>query len=193
MKIISIHLPLVCITILLSACKPSPTGESLLPSESPCLDVNKIGVTTGLQFNDPEGNVIRSWKSPNDVQATDLAILAYPNPAISKLNIKSEKPFTDYWFVAVDCPNLCSAQPFSPEELNGADIDMDELDIKSEFLGSFSEGVNDMSLDLSEVSKGTYKIFLKLKDGQLVWQNILKIQQPSTVEAVIRYLNADCE
>jgi len=185
---------LFCLAIgLLCSCEPNGSGELDLPdTASPCSDINKIEVTTGLQFNDLQGAAIRSWKVPNDVTATEVIMRAFPNPAINNLKIYSELPFTDFWFVPANCPNECTRNYITEDDITGSELDEDELIIKSEFLGRLSQSTSNFEVDISSVPMGTYKLFLRLEDGSIVWQNILKISEPMTTEAILKYLKNGC-
>lgn len=182
----------LAIGILCCSCEPSGTAELYVPDSSPCSNINKIEVTTGLQFNDLQGDAIRSWKVPNDVNATATVVRAFPNPAINNLKIYSELPFRDFWFVPANCPNECTSNYITEDDITGTELDVDELILKSEFLGRLTQGTNNFEVDISSVPMGTYKLFLRLEDGSIVWQNILKISEPMTTEAVLGYLKGGC-
>jgi len=184
------YLFLICVisSYLLVGCGSNGTDLN-------CSSMEDLENVSGLQFYDAGGIKIGSYQLPNDCSISKPEISVYPNPAVDQITIyTSAEVVEEFWLVRANCPITCADHVPTIEEVRNTNVDVNELDLK-EVIQFTTEAISAnpdlFGVDVSTMAKGTYKAFLKLSNGEIIWQNIL-ISESADIDAAIAFIEDNC-
>ena len=128
----------------------------------------KIDIITGLQLYDANGIPIGNWRSPNDL-LTEASI--FPNPTNGFVHVSSLQNIEQLWLIESSCLHDTIHEHIFQEaqETVFTINDFQELSIMDV---QVDQPTTQLSLDISHLSTGLYRVFIQLKTGQITWQNI---------------------
>jgi hypothetical protein len=138
------------------------------PPEDPIKDYSSIDVITGLRLTDVNGQALGLWRTPND---NPVNTFVFPNPNNGVVSVFSPDPINTIWILNVDCLNeeLASDQITLAQLVYFGPEDIDKIDIQ-QFPGN---GTNQLNLNLTDLSKGFYRVFIELDSEVIIpWHNI---------------------
>ena len=121
-----------------------------------------ITVVTGLRLIDVNGQDLGVWRAPNENPGS---VSIFPNPIQDQVFLfSSSQPISDIWLIPAECiidsinqniPTLSTQLTYEGGDIENMSIQtLTELEATS------------LVLDLSEYSKGMYRLFYSIGDGQ---------------------------
>ncbi len=131
------------------------------------LDYASIDVVTGLTFFDENGQAIGKWREPN--QSTQNVSI-YPIPNNGNVFLFSGEIISKLWVVPASCiqvndnddiESLSLDLAYDEEDL--AEVSIQDIDVV-DFTGN-------LSLNLTDLSPGFYKIFYRMSNNEIGWTN----------------------
>jgi len=144
-------------------------------TEEPIKDYTSIDALTGLRLTDTNGQAIGLWRDPNDKPGNTSV---FPNPNSGAVFVFSPEPIQTIWILNADCIHdeinediisLAESLSFDTTQIN--DIDIQQYP---------ANGTNQLNLNLSDLTKGFYRLFLELDSGEINWHNIYIDQNATT-------------
>ena len=149
-------------------------------------DYQSIDAITGLRLIDANGQPLGLWRDPNDKPTN---VFAFPNPNNGAVFIFSEVPMENIWILNGDCfiDSMNTDIITLSQSLEFESSDIDAIDIQQYPVDNATQ----LTLNLSDLTKGFYRLFVQLNNGEINWQNIY-IDPQITTFVDLSELDAAC-
>lgn len=144
-------------------------------SDSEDFDPTRLDIVTGMNVVSSQGNPIEQWGNPN--VATNINYNIFPKPAFETITITTSNTIEQVWLVrgepTQNFPDTNFSQVLSENPYRLEDIEANAF-------RSFDASSSNVTLLLSDITPGYYRLFIQLQNGSLIWDNIY-VQATSTV------------
>lgn len=162
-------LPILLLSILLTACED---GDNNMPSEeTPPLVA--IPLVTGIALLDDNGSPIGLWNDPSDKRYEGLAIFPTPSRTVTTIQVfdVDSPAISSLWVVPATCnPDSTAAQiDLSVTGIAETNEALDDVAVTS--IRDDDSDLRSIRLNLEEVSAGFYRIYYRLTDNALFWND----------------------
>ena len=150
--------------LILISCKND--DNQIDPMDEPVYQ--ELGIVTGLDFFDDNGQPFGRWKSPNHNPGE---ISTYPIPNNGNAFVYSPNKIVRIWLIPTTCATDSTTTdiPTLAQDLTYTIAELENVQVKDISLTDFN---NQVALNFNDVPAGFYKIFFELENGDLFWQNL---------------------
>lgn len=144
-------------------------------SDSEDFDPTRLEIVTGMNVVSAQGNPVEQWGNPN--VTTNISFSVFPKPAFESVQIIANTMIQRAWLVSgeptqnfpdTDFNQVISENPYRVE------------DIEARASNIYESSSSNMTILLSDITPGYYRLFIQLQNGSLIADNIY-VQATSTV------------
>lgn len=131
-------------------------------------DPTRLDIVTGLNLKNDAGQPIVSWGNPNVTLTTSVVL--FPNPAIDILRVQASTGIINIWIV-----NGFPSRRFFDTNFSQvfADNPFQQGEIEASASRTFDNlNGNNLTLNVSDISQGYYRLFVQLQNGSIISDNI---------------------
>ncbi len=131
-----------------------------------------IDLVTGIVTRDAIGGIIEEFGNPNTL--TNDRLFCYPNPAIDILRIvdtSTNPTMNEAWIIKGNAKKIFQNTNFE-SIINSNLYTITELDNLELVTYDLSSSINEVTVDISSLEPGYYRIFVKFDNGEIIWENI---------------------
>jgi len=130
--------------------------------------ITEISIVTGIQLFDSDGVFEGSLGNPNVIVDSNV-LSVYPTVSEETIIVRANDNIQNIWILngdptlfyqQIDYSTVVSSSTYSEEE------------IVSSLSFSYDASANNVTIGLSNLQKGFYRIFVKLADDKIHWQNV---------------------
>lgn len=136
-----------------------------------------MNLVTGINLRQTAEDIPFEFGNPNIL--VNNKFVAYPNPVNNVVNIASQENITDIWLVRGTPKKIYQTVNFSSILNNSLYTETSIINSAELSLNGQSSDV--ISLNVSALEKGYYKVFVKI-GGQIYWDNLYKYDEGESNE-----------